>query len=152
MSNFFCGIFSSYCFLGFFCEILLGNCGEKLIPGNYLIPYGKRIWWDDLCWINFAILRYIFFWKISFVQKMKFSIKNFFGKCDLIRNFLWIWSHLLKKSLTEIFIFCGVFKLMRILHFRISCVSKKFFAGYREFFMPELLMVMIFLLFSNSWI
>ena len=32
-------------------------------------------------------------------QKMKFSIKDFFDKCDRIRSFLWIWSHLLKKSL-----------------------------------------------------
>ena len=32
-------------------------------------------------------------------QKMKFSIKDFFDKCDQIRSFLWIWSHLLKKSL-----------------------------------------------------
>ena len=28
-------------------------------------------------------------------QKMKFPIKDFSCKCDLIRNFLWIWSHLL---------------------------------------------------------
>ena len=34
-------------------------------------------------------------------QKMKFSIKDFFSKCDQIRSFLWIWSHLLKKSLME---------------------------------------------------
>ena len=32
-------------------------------------------------------------------QKMKFSIKDFFDKCDQIRSFLWIWSHLLKKSI-----------------------------------------------------
>ena len=31
--------------------------------------------------------------------KMKFSIKDFFSKCDQIRIFLRIWSHLLKKSL-----------------------------------------------------
>ena len=37
--------------------------------------------------------------------KMKFSIKGFFSKCDQIRSFLWIWSHLLKKPLTENFIF-----------------------------------------------
>ena len=41
-------------------------------------------------------------------QKMKFSIKDFFSKYDQIRNFLWIWSHLLNKSLTENFIFCAV--------------------------------------------
>ena len=40
-------------------------------------------------------------------QKMKFSIKDIFSKCDQIRSFLRIWSHLLKKSLTENFIFCA---------------------------------------------
>ena len=35
---------------------------------------------------------------------MKFSIKDFFSKCDQIRSFLQIWSHLLKKSLMENFI------------------------------------------------
>ena len=40
---------------------------------------------------------------------MKFSIKDFFSKCDLIRRKLWIWSHLLEKSLMENFIFlCSV--------------------------------------------
>ena len=38
-------------------------------------------------------------------QKMKFSIKDFFSKCDHIRKKickkLRIWSHLLKKSLME---------------------------------------------------
>ena len=41
-------------------------------------------------------------------QKMKFSIKDFFSKCDQTRSFLRIWSHLLKKSLMENFIFCAV--------------------------------------------
>ena len=36
---------------------------------------------------------------------MKLSIKDFFSKCDQIRSFLRIWSHLLKTSLTENFIF-----------------------------------------------
>ena len=39
---------------------------------------------------------------------MKFFIKDFFSKCDQIRNFLRIWSPLLKKSLMENFIFCSV--------------------------------------------
>ena len=38
-------------------------------------------------------------------QKMKFSIKDFFSKCDQIHRKLRIWSHLLKKSLMENFIF-----------------------------------------------
>ena len=45
---------------------------------------------------------------ISTAQKMKFSIKNFVIKCDQIRSFLWIWSHLLKKSLIGNFIFYAV--------------------------------------------
>ena len=34
-------------------------------------------------------------------QKMKFSIKDIFSKCDQIRRKLQICSHLLKKSLIE---------------------------------------------------
>ena len=32
---------------------------------------------------------------------MKFSIKDSFSKCDQIRSFLRIWSHIRKKSLME---------------------------------------------------
>ena len=41
-------------------------------------------------------------------QKMKFSIKGIFSKCDQIHRKLQIWSLLLKKSLMEKFIFCAV--------------------------------------------
>ena len=34
-------------------------------------------------------------------QKMKFSIKDFFSKCEQVRSKLRIWSHLLIKSLME---------------------------------------------------
>ena len=45
-------------------------------------------------------LTFILFAYLSFTaQKMKFSIKDF----------LWIWSHFLKKSLMENFIFSTVF-------------------------------------------
>ena len=40
-------------------------------------------------------------------KKMKFYIKDLFSKCDQIRSFLRIWSHLLKKSLVQN-IFCAV--------------------------------------------
>ena len=43
------------------------------------------------------------------VQKMKFSIKNFFGKCVQNRRKLRIWPPLLKKSLIKNFIFCAVY-------------------------------------------
>ena len=36
---------------------------------------------------------------------MKFSINDFFGKCDPIRRKLRIWSHLVKKSVMKNFYF-----------------------------------------------
>ena len=44
----------------------------------------------------------------SLPKKMKFSIKDFFSKCDQIRRKLRICSHLLNKSLMKNFIFCAV--------------------------------------------
>ena len=41
-------------------------------------------------------------------QKIKFSINDFFSKCDQIHKKLQIWSSLLKKSLMENFLFCVV--------------------------------------------
>ena len=41
-------------------------------------------------------------------QKTKFSITEFFSKCDQIRRKHW--SHLVKKSVIENFIFCAVHK------------------------------------------
>ena len=53
-------------------------------------------------------------------KKMKFFIKDFFSKCDQIRRFLRIWSHLRKKSLMKNFIFCavtrGVFAGLLVFH------------------------------------
>ena len=49
------------------------------------------------------------FWYDDTAQKMTFSIKDFFSKCNQIRRKLQIWSHLLKESLMENFIFlCSV--------------------------------------------
>ena len=48
-------------------------------------------------------------WRITYTtQKMKFSMKSFFSKCDQIHRKLCIWSHLLKTSLKENFICCAV--------------------------------------------
>ena len=47
-------------------------------------------------------------------QKMKFSIMDFFSKCDQNQRRLRIWSRLLEKPLMENFIFyavCALFKL-----------------------------------------
>ena len=48
-------------------------------------------------------------------QKIKFSIKDFFSKCDQIRRKLRICSHLLKKSLMENFIFRAVIGFVKTL-------------------------------------
>ena len=64
-------------------------------------------------------------------QKLKFSIKDFFSKCDQIRSFLQIWPHLLKKSLIENFIFCAVLDaifspiFVRICFFMIKPICNK---------------------------
>ena len=39
---------------------------------------------------------------------MKFPIKTFFSKCNQIHRKLRFWSHLLKKSFIDNFIFCTV--------------------------------------------
>ena len=43
------------------------------------------------------------------LQQMKFSIKDFFSKFDQICRFLRTWSHLLRKSWMEDFIFCALY-------------------------------------------
>ena len=64
--------------------------------------------------MNQNILRYVLSMNIKFTaQKMNFSTKDFFSKCDQIRRFLRIWSHLLKKSLVEKFIFWAMVLVQR---------------------------------------
>ena len=71
-------------------------------------------------------------------QKVKFSIKDFFGKCDQIRSFLQIWSHVLKKSLIENIIFSAVsvthatIKIQRE-EKRKSMISGNFFFDFQIF-------------------
>ena len=57
-------------------------------------------------------------------QKMKFSIKGFFSKYDQIRRKLQIWSHLLKKSLMENFVFCAVNAEMKPCLNELSCAAQ----------------------------
>ena len=56
---------------------------------------------------------------------MKFSIWDFSSKCVQICSFLQIWSHLLKKSLMENFIFCAVIVFivhhLNLVFTRLSC-------------------------------
>ena len=61
---------------------------------------------------------------------MKFSIKDFFSKCDQFRSFLWIWPYLPKKSLTENFIFCSVCFCLKFLFW--ECVLRDLKDKYME--------------------
>ena len=84
-------------------KLLFGNeylAIKFLIPNNDNLP-SLLLDCHITCW--FVCPCYIVFT----AQKMKFSIKDFFSKCDKIR----IWTHLLKKSLMENFIFCVVIQI-----------------------------------------
>ena len=70
------------------------NPPKKLFPLNILF-------WDIFSHDIWA------FMINDIAQKMKFSIMEFFSKHDQIRRKLRIWSHLLKISLMENFIFCA---------------------------------------------
>ena len=57
------------------------------------------------CWPN---CRFLFSARGWNYQTHCIKNKVFFSKWDQIHGFLWIWSHLLEKSLKENFIFCAV--------------------------------------------
>ena len=59
---------------------------------------------------------------------MKVSIMDFSSKCDQIRRFLRIWSHLLTKLLTENFFFCAVIRP------KVTSYNYTFFTSYRYTF------------------
>ena len=65
---------------------------------HWICITGKKI-------LKFDLIKFI--WTHFTAQKLKFFTKDFFSKCDQIRRKLRIWSHLLKKSLMENFIFLG---------------------------------------------
>ena len=60
-------------------------------------------------------------WYVNTAQKMKFSFKDFFSKCNQIRRQLRIWLHLLKKSLMENFIFSTVQRLETTVQCTVHC-------------------------------
>ena len=71
-----------------------------------------------LCTVSLVIVSLVFlnFATTTTAQKINFSIKDFSSKCDQIRGFLWIWSHLLEKSLMEKLIFCVVYLIVNFLY------------------------------------
>ena len=76
-----------------------------LVVNMYLLSVKINISSSIMVAQSFNSLLYV----IITAHKMKFSIKDFFSECDQIRSFLRIWSHLLKQSLMENFIFCDVY-------------------------------------------
>ena len=59
--------------------------------------------------VKMKVSKFVFFCKGTVVplHKYRFSIKDFFNKCDQFHRKLRIWSHLLKIFLMEKFIFLG---------------------------------------------
>ena len=89
------------------------NCNGKNNWGTKQ-SYRKRVFINNWCKIyvksrKLNLLDPFIKNSLSIAQKMMFSMKDFFSKCDQIRSFRWIWSHLLNKSLMENFISCVVF-------------------------------------------
>ena len=56
--------------------------------------------------------------------KIKFLIKDCFGKCDQIFRKLRVWSHLLKNSLMKNLIFCAAY------HLDIFCYLEHYFDSF----------------------
>ena len=63
---------------------------KKKIRGAFLTDLSKALSWT----VSHKIA-------CITAQKMKFSVKDYFSKCDQIGSLVWIWSHLLEKSLKE---------------------------------------------------
>ena len=58
-------------------------------------------------------------------QKIKFSSKNLFSKCDQIPSFLQIWSHLLRNSFMENFIFSAMSSSHKTIHYQNASIEIK---------------------------
>ena len=83
---------------------------KGIIIGKYLLLKSQNLFSTSFLFLFIIVATYILqFTLIVFLaavtaQKVKFFIKDFCNKCDQIRSFLQIGSHLLKKSLMENFI------------------------------------------------
>ena len=71
---------------------------EFFLVFSLLVGFELKQWIYDLTWP----------YDLDHYTKMKFSMKDLSSKCDQIRRFLRIWSHLLEKSLMENLIFRAV--------------------------------------------
>ena len=90
----------------------VGGCAFKMKKRSLFSWIFALIFAGSDCNVNYS------FWDVVLhitEQQMKFYMKDFFSKCGQICSFLRIWSHLMKKSLIENFIFCNVFFFSKLL-------------------------------------
>ena len=67
---------------------------------------------------------FIYSFSLTLHEKMKFSLLDFFSKCDQICSFLRTWSHLPKKSLMENSTFYAALTQVVLENTRLSVVFK----------------------------
>ena len=103
-SSEFCEIFKNI----FFAEHLRATVSGRGLAPDFISK--KKLFKSKKLSIQVELRTFSTYTTITTAGKIKFSIKDFFRKCDQIRRKLRIWSHLLKKSLMENFIFlCNVY-------------------------------------------
>ena len=99
------------CYLSTDCKLYLSGGFASLIRRDFAKfenKFLKSTMRPCTCKVNLAFFIIV----VNYTaQKVKFSIKDFFSKCDQISSILRIWSHLLNKSVMENFIFCAVLVL-----------------------------------------
>ena len=87
------------------------KCTLSILPNVELLSIKRFSWSSSVCrgqiFLRKAVSRCFLMIILITAQKMKFPIKYFFSKCDQTAK-LQIWSHLLKKSLTDNCGFCAV--------------------------------------------
>ena len=91
--------------------VRLGNC--KTSDSKRKVLFSKNFKTQRISFSMFKIKIYIKKLKrlrAHTARKLKFSIKDFFSKFDLIHVFQQIWSYLLNKWWMETFIFCAMSK------------------------------------------
>ena len=91
--------------------VKLSTITSKVIDGSWSWPAGKSGFCNHVMALLLGLAEYsLSQFKSALDKKMKFSIRDFFSKCDQIHRKLRIWSHLQKTSLMENFIFlCSAF-------------------------------------------
>ena len=97
------------CYIKKYQKFILSNMVvfPKVFPNFFsLFRANSPITQKPVCWFSQQINWIVSVWHCT--RKIKFSITDFFSKCDQTCRELRIWSYLLKKSLMGNFIFCAM--------------------------------------------